>query len=96
MPSIAIAPGTVVDLAGVGAITPSNLTVKAGGALILLQGDVVATHSKGDVTHPANAIATGSATVRINGKGVAFSGSVATCGGPVSTTFFPAVQIGIV
>jgi len=95
MPSVAIAPGTVVDSAGVGTVVPSNATVLSGGSPILLQGDVVTTHSRGDITHPANAIATGSATVRINGKGVAFSGSVAACGGPLTTTFNPTVQIGI-
>jgi len=95
MPSVAIAPGTVVDTAGTGAITPSNATVLSGGSPILLQGDVVTTHTSGATTHPTNAIATGSATVRINGKGVAFQGSVAGCGGPVTTTFNPTVQIGV-
>ena len=95
MPSIAIAPGTVVDLAGVGTVVPSNPTVLSLGSPILLQGDIVTTHSSGDNTHPANVIATGSATVRINGKGVAFQGSIAACGGPVATTFNPTVQIGI-
>jgi uncharacterized Zn-binding protein involved in type VI secretion len=95
MPSIAIAPGTVVDAAGVGTVIPSNATVLSGGSPILLQGDVVTTHSIGDTVHPANVIATGSATVRINGKGVAFQGSIAACGGPVATTFNPTVQIGI-
>jgi uncharacterized Zn-binding protein involved in type VI secretion len=94
MPSVAIAPGTVVDAAGTGVITPSNATVTSGGSPILLIGDVVSTHSSGSTTHPANAIATGSATVRINGKGVAYSGSVAACGGPVTTTFNATVQIG--
>lgn len=94
MPAIAIAPGTVVDVAGVGAVAPTNATVTSGGSLVLTIGDVVSTHTKGDVTHPANAIATGSATVRINGKGIAFTGSVAACGGPVTTTFNPTVLIG--
>ena len=94
MPSVAIAPGTVVDSAGTGVVTPSNATVTSGGSPILLIGDVVSTHSSGGTTHPANTIATGSATVRINGKGVAYSGSVAACGGPLTTTFNATVQIG--
>ena len=94
MPSVAIAPGTVVDTAGVGSITPSNATVFSGGSTILLIGDVVVAHSSGAITHPVNAVSTGSVTVRINGKGVAFQGSIAACGGPVTTTFNPTVQIG--
>ena len=95
MPAAAIAPGTVVDTAGVGTITPTNATVRINGSLALTIGDIVSTHSSGGVTHPANAIATGSATVRINGKGIAYSGSVASCGGPVSTTFSPTVIVGV-
>lgn len=94
MPAIAIAPGTVVDAAGTASITPTNSTVRSGGSLVLTIGDVVSSHSSGGVTHPANTVSTGSATVRINGKGVAFSGSVAACGGPVTTTFNATVIIG--
>ena len=94
MSSVAIAPGTVVDSAGTATITPTNATVLSGGSPILLIGDVVSSHTSGATTHPTNAIATGSLTVRINGKGVAFQGSVAGCGGPVTTTFNPLVQVG--
>lgn len=94
MPAAAVAPGTVVDTAGTATITPTNATVRIGGSLALTIGDVVSSHSSGAITHPANTISTGSATVRINGKGVAYSGSVAACGGPVSTTFVATVLIG--
>ena len=95
MPSIAIAPGTVVDNAGTGVITPSNSTVTSGGSLVLLKGDVVSAHSVGGTSHPPSIVNTGSATVTVNGKGVAYSGSRATCGGAVTTTFNATVQVGI-
>lgn len=94
MPAVAIAPGTVVDTAGTGAITASNLTVKSLNKSILVVGDVVAAHSSGGTTHPANAISTGSSTVKINGKPVAYSGSVAGCAGAVATTFSTTVSVG--
>tara|TARA_Y100000389_G_C17468498_1_gene527999 strand:- start:5855 stop:6142 length:288 start_codon:yes stop_codon:yes gene_type:complete len=94
MPAVAIAPGTVVDTAGTGAITASNVTVKSLGKSILVVGDVVAAHTAGATTHPATTISTGSATVKINGKPVAYSGSVAGCAGAVATSFNPTVSIG--
>ena len=94
MPAVAISPGTVVDTAGTGAITASNITVKSLGQNILVVGDVVAAHSSGGNTHPATTITSGSATVKINGKPVAYSGSVAGCAGAVSTSFSPTVTVG--
>jgi len=94
MPSIANAPGTVVDAAGTGTITPANTTVKAGGANVLTIGDVVSAHSSGSNTHSATTVSTGSGTVKIGGKGVAYSGSTAGCGGSVTTTFTASVQVG--
>ena len=94
MPAVAVAPGTVVDVAGTGLITPSNVTVLVNGAAILTVGDIVAAHTAGGTTHPVNTISTGSASVFINGQPVAYSGSVAACGGPVTTTISPTVLIG--
>jgi|TARA_R110000803_G_scaffold198310_1_gene262025 uncharacterized Zn-binding protein involved in type VI secretion len=94
MPAVAIASGTVVDTAGAGTITPSNATVRANASAILLVGDVVSAHTAGATTHPTNAISTGSSRVRVNGKSVAYSGSVAACGGSVTTSFSPTVLVG--
>ncbi|MBB38075.1 MAG: hypothetical protein CL515_03895 [Actinobacteria bacterium] len=93
MPSIAVSPGTVVDTAGTGAITPAFAKYTAGGVPILAIGDVVAAHSSGGNTHPATAITTGSVKCTIGGKGIAFSGSVAGCAGPVTTTFVAKYQV---
>lgn len=90
-----VAPGTVVDSAGTGVITPGQAKYFAGGSLILAVGDVVATHTLGKITHPTNAIATGSAKVTIGGRPVAYSGSVAACGGPVVTTALVKVQVSV-
>ena len=82
MPTIMVAPGTVVDSQGTGAITPTFTKYTAGGSAILAVGDVVAAHG----THGASAIASGSAKVTIGGKAVAVLGSLSTCGGPVTAT----------
>jgi len=95
MPDVAIGPGTVVDVAGTGAITPGQTAVISGGVPILMVGDVVAEHTAGGTTHPANTITLGSTSVFIGVLGIAYNGSTAACGGPVSTTFNPTVQIGI-
>lgn len=62
----------------------------AGGAVMLAVGDVVAAHTSGATTHPANVIANGSAKVTIGGIAVAIGvydpsssnpvGSLASCG----------------
>lgn len=82
MPTIMVAPGTVVDSQGTGAITPTFTKYTAGGSAMLAVGDVVAAHG----THGASAIASGSAKVTIGGKAVAVAGSLSSCGGAVTAT----------
>lgn len=75
-------------------VAPARATVSAkytaGGSVMLAVGDVVAAHTSGTTTHPANTIANGSAKVTIGGIPVAIGvydpsdtppvGSLATCG----------------
>tara|TARA_B110000211_G_C13986425_1_gene511917 strand:+ start:569 stop:865 length:297 start_codon:yes stop_codon:yes gene_type:complete len=97
MPSVLVGPATAgadpahVTVFGVGVVTTANVTVKAGGSPIVCVGDVVAPHS----LHLAPiTVSTGSSTVKINGRSVAMVGSVASCGGIVTTTPYPTVIIG--
>lgn len=102
MPSVLVGPATAgADTAhvapfGVGNVTLANVTVKAGATYIVCVGDVVAPHSGTSSTpHVAPlTVSTGSSTVKINGRAVAMVGSVASCGGIVTTTPYPTVIIG--
>lgn len=80
--------GSAVTVAPARAAASAKYT--AGGAVMLAVGDVVAAHTSGATTHPANVIANGSTKVTIGGIAVAIGvynpsdtppvGSLATCG----------------
>ena len=80
--------GSAVTVAPARAAASAKYT--AGGSVMLAVGDVVAAHTSGSTTHPANVIANGSAKVTIGTIPVAIGvydpssanpvGSLASCG----------------
>ena len=109
MASIMVAPGVAGPVhtgsfSATSAVTVSparaaaSVRYTAGGSVMLAVGDVVAAHTSGSTTHPANVIANGSAKVTIGGIPVAIGvydpaaaspvGSLATCGAIITAVAY--------
>lgn len=67
------------DTVGGGTVQTTPQTfVRVDGALLAVEGAMVQSHDSGP--HVAATLPTGSVFVAVNGLGVIFAGSVATCG----------------
>ena len=72
-----------VDTAG-GALISSQSSVKANGENVIVNGNSVTPH--GDSPHTTSRLVSGSGSVYFQGKSVARSGDVASCGHSISSS----------